>query len=503
MWHFSFKYIYTCLGLLFVMLGCTPQPHDVVPATDVLCIYPDYQDITVPCNIAPLNFMMRGDYDAISIAITATNAAESKKIADRKANGAKVIFDTDSWHEMLCQHQGEHLQITVTARQSADAQWVQFPPFSWTISTDSIDSYLTYRLIEPGYEVWDKVCIEERCTENFSQRLLADGRELGNRCMNCHTHGGDRGQYSFFYVRGEKGGAIVNREGHLRKVTLKNDKMCSGTVYGDWHQSGRYAVYSSNIIIPAFHRISSRRLEVFDSQSDLCVVDFERDSLLLCPLVSNTAASFETFPTFSADGRSIYFCSAQNTCGDTIPSVRDLRPTIEQLHYSLCRIAFDAETGQFGETIDTLYDAMQENASINFPKCSSDGKWLCYTQSDYGTFPIWHKEAKLCLMDLTSADSPTIINTQENGTYHSWSHNSKWIAFASKRVDGQYGRVYFMHINDDGTCTKPLVLPQADPEMDDWNLRSYNIPDLSTLSVPFGERDVKMLVEDMAAIPFK
>jgi hypothetical protein len=50
--------------------------------------------------------------------------------------------------------------------------------------------------------------------------------------------------------------------------------------------------------------------------------------------------------------------------------------------------------------------------------------------------------------------------------------------------------------------SKPLTLPQADPEMDDWELRSYNIPDLSTESVPFDEKDVKMLFEKVSATPF-
>jgi len=501
--------IFLSLALLLLALlsACAPTPHDVVTATEPLVIYPAYQGVTIPCNIAPLNFLLRNEVDAISVCIGSRNW---------QSRGRKMIFDADEWHQLISSHLGDSLTVHVTARQASTGQWCDYPPFQWYISPDSLDSYLTYRLIEPGYEVWDNVTIEERCTENFSTRLLADGRQLGNRCMNCHTHGGDRGQYSFFYIRGEKGGTILNRDGRLRKLTLKNDRVGGGTVYGDWHPSGRYAVFSTNVIIPAFHSKGSRRLEVYDTTSDLCVADFERDSMLISPLLTHTHSSLETFPAFSSDGRWIFFCSAQQPCGDTIPSARQLRDHVDELHYSLCRIAFDAETGTLGNTIDTLYNAPLQGGSVSFPKCSPDGQWLCFTRSDYGTFPIWHAEATICLIPMQQITCPqveqvTLIDTHQNGTYHSWSHNGRWLCFASKRHDGQYGRVHFMHIPSSlsplnsplSTLHSPFPLPQPDPEMDDWNLRSYNIPDLSTLPVPFGQSQVKTLLEEVNAQPFK
>ena len=61
---------YICSLLLLILqlswVGCMRAPHDVVPSSEPLVIYPDYQNVTVPCNIAPLNFMLRGDYDAIA-----------------------------------------------------------------------------------------------------------------------------------------------------------------------------------------------------------------------------------------------------------------------------------------------------------------------------------------------------------------------------------------------------------------------------------------------------
>lgn len=477
--------------------SCTPTPENVMQASEDVAIYPDYRNITMPCNIAPLNFMLRGEYDAVSVRFS-----NGMTIRNR---GRKVIFNAEQWTQLVGNTTAEKMiDVTLTARDKASGLWYEFPQFSWTVSPDSIDSYITYRLIEPGYEVWDKVDIEERCVEDFTTRTLAAGKDIGNRCMNCHTHGGDKGQYSFFHLRGQGGGTILNRDGRLRKLTLRNKEMSGGAVYGDFHPSGRYAVFSTNVIIPSFHSEATRRFEVYDTTSDLCIADFDSSEMCLSPLVSNTKATFETFPCFSADGKSIYYCSAVNPCGDTIPSAYQLREHVGDLHYSLCRIAFDETNRTFGNDIETIYDASVMGGSANLPKCSPDGRWLLFTLSDYGTFPIWHSEARLCLI---GADGESHI-LDENGTYHSWSHNSKWIAFASKRYDGQYGRVYFAHVGlaADGktpVVSKPMVLPQADPETDDMNLRSFNIPDLSVVATPYDTETIKRLVEHTQAESMK
>ncbi len=486
--------------LLLLLAACSPTPHDVQKAQEQLTMYPDYQEVTIPCNIAPLNFLLRGDFSAISLRVEKGGST----LFEQSKRGRKMIIDAEDWRQLVSQCIDDSAQVTILAEK--DGKWWEYPTFNWYFSADSIDAYITYRLIEPGYEVWDKVDIEERCVENFDTRLLAHGTDLGNRCMNCHTHGGNQGQYSFFHLRGEQGGTILSRDGKLRKVTLRTPEMKSGAVYGDWHPTGQYAAFSGNVIIPAFHTVESHRLEVYDTMSDICVADFDHNRMLFPEVANNTPQTFETFPCFSADGRSLYYCSAPNPCGDTIPSAYDLQDHIKDLHYSLCRIDFDPSTGTFGTEVDTLYNARLKGGSVNFPKCSADGRYLCFTRSGYGTFPIWHKESTLCLIDLEKPVGTEVLDSEQNGTYHTWSHNSRWLAFASKRADGQYGRVHFMHIGKEynkGSFGKPLAMPQADPEMDDWNLRSYNIPDLSTQPAGFGEKDVIMLLNEVSAEKFQ
>jgi Tol biopolymer transport system component len=69
-------------------------------------------------------------------------------------------------------------------------------------------------------------------------------------------------------------------------------------------------------------------------------------------------------------------------------------------------------------------------------------------------------------------------NGRYSDSYHSWSSNSQWIAFASKRDDRVYGRPYFAHVSQDGSVSKAFLLPQENPETYLNTFKSYNIPEL-------------------------
>lgn len=464
---------------LAVLAACRPQTENITDAPAAAPIYPDYADVTIPYNIAPLNFLLREESSALRVTVA---GRRDSLVADGKQ---KVCFPVEKWKHLLETEKGNTLTVSVVAR--IKGKWLRYPAFTWQVAPEKIDGYLSYRLIEPGYEVWNRIQLRERNLENFEEKILADNNLTEGNCMNCHIYGRHEGNLSMFHLRGEKGGTILNRHGKLEKLTLKNDETLSAAVYGDFHPSGRYGVFSTNLIIPAFHAQGSRRLEVYDSASDLVLVDFDRHSLHLSPLTSKKEV-LETFPTFSADGQWIYYCAA--------PAL-SLPDSIGNLRYSLCRVAFDADRGKWGNRIDTLWNAADRQGSVCFPKASPDGKYLLYSVAGYGTFPIWHRETDLQLLDLASGEINPLpeVNSPLSDTYHSWSSNSRWFVFASKRDDGQYGKPYFAYLGPGGKAGKPFVLPQKDPEHYDNTLKSYNIPELSASPVPFDALDIRELYD--------
>lgn len=479
-------HILTTLLAFAFLTACTPKPENVKVTTECAPIYPDYTDVTIPYNIAPLNFMIE-KADGLQVIVKGKNDSILTRGTDR------IQFPMKAWKKILQQHKGGTLQVSVTAR--INGQWLSYPDFQWQVAPEPIDGYLSYRLIEPGYEVWNNLQLRERCIETFDEKVIADNKQIGDNCMNCHIYGHQSGQLSMFHLRGSNGGTILNRNGELRKLSLKNDSMISAAVYGDFHPSGRYAVFSSNIIIPAFHAQGNKRLEVYDTQSDLAIADFEQNRMILSPLTRDKN-TLETFPTFSADGKWIYYCTAPQT---TLPD------SIKQLRYSLCRIGFNAAQGTWGTQVDTVWNANTQHGSVCFPKVSPDGKCLLFTVSSYGTFPIWHREADLYMLNLATgkAEACSTANSDRSDTYHCWASNSRWFVFASKRGDGQYGKPYFAYVDKNGKVRKPFVLPQKNPEHYFMTFKSYNIPELSKSPVVFDAARIKQIYESQPAEKFR
>ena len=467
------KIVYIISIVLLFLSSCTPSPHDVVKQDELPPIYPDYCDVTIPQNIAPLNFLLRADCEAIEV--KAGNITLN-------ARGNEATFDMDEWKDLLTQHTGETVDVTVSAL--IDGQWREYKSFGWQIVADKIDPYITYRLIEPDYEIWNNIQIQQRCVENFDISALGHYDKLENRCMNCHTFANQDPNLSMMYVRGPGGGAILNQNGQLSKLNIP------GSVYFGFSPSGRYITYSTQKIIPAFHSLASKRLEVYDAASNVFVADMQEHRVISSPLLSDSL-KFETFPTFSPDGKYIYYCSA-----DSVSLPQD----IKHLQYKLLRIPFNEKTGQIGNKADTLF----AGRSVCHPRVSPDGRFILFTVADYGTFPIWHPEADLQMINLQTGaiDTLKIVNSQKSDTYHSWSSNIRWFVFASKRDDGLYGKPYFCYIDKNGKAHKPFCLPQQYPTFYDNNLKSFNAPELGKGKVPFDVGDVaKAMKKD--AIPFK
>ena len=476
----STRYISLSILALLTLAGC--RGSDLAPAMDgsegPLVIYPDYKEITIPANIAPLNF--RYAMEGVRKAKT-TFTLDGRSVT---LKGSEVEWNLRRWKAFLADAGGQ--TISVTAEAVVDGESVT-DKWSVYVSEDAIDGYLTYRLIEPSYQMYNEVSIKERCIENFDETVICDWKHTDNACMNCHFHGQSRGDYSLYYIRGPKGGSILNKDGKLRKLTLNANGMLSATVYGELHPAGRFGVFSTNIILPSIHAEAVARMEVYDSASDLTVADFDNNRMINVPHVMR-GDKWETFPCFSADGKSVFYCVADSVA---------LPADIKEAKYDLVRADFDPETGLIGEQVDTLWSGRTHNASVCHPKASPDGRWLMFTVADYGTFPLFHPECTLYLTDLQTGETRPLdeIKGDKSDSYHSWSSDGRWFVFASKRGDGQYGKPYFCHLDADGRTTKPFVLPQKSSRFYLYNLKSFNVPDLGNASTGMTAQDARRMFE--------
>ena len=241
---------------------------------------------------------------------------------------------------------------------------------------------------------------------------------------------------------------------------------------------------------------------MFDEASDVQVYDVEKNELILSSLLKQDSI-YETFPVFSADGRSLYFCAAR-----AIPPALDREGPevgLDSIRYNLCRIDFDPATGTFGDHIETIIDAAAQHKSISFPRPTYDGRFLCYTLSDYGQFSIWHHEADLHLLDLTTGESRsmTAANSDDTESFHNWSTNSRWLVVSSRRDDGLFTRPYFCHVRADGRVSKAFMLPQRNPrQFYRDRFLSFNVPEFIIAPTRFDGRNTARIINSPARTPF-
>ena len=489
-----------CICAVLLLMACTETVTDAKQEAEQPRIYPDYVGVTVPVNIAPLCFNM-ADETALRIDAVVTDShggslhAQGEESAD---------FDIDEWHTLLSQNRGDSLSVVVSAKY--EDGWHTYKPFSIYVSPDSIDYGLCYRLIEPGYEVWSKMGIYERDLSSFEERPLIENTQFEG-CVNCHSFNRADPKDMSLHIRGPHGATLLRKDyGPVTAYDTKTDQTLGLCVYPYWHPSGRYIAYSTNKTNQLFHSAGKNRVEVFDTASDLQVYDVEKNELLLSPLLKQDSV-YETYPVFSADGRSLYFCSSTGpSAGSGTVSVTGLgigSGTVESglnsLRYNLCRIDFNPETGRFGERVDTIVNAASQQKSVSFPRPSYDGRFLCYTLSDYGQFSIWHHEADLWLLDLTTGQSRLMdgANSEDTESFHNWSTNSRWLVVSSRRDDGLFTRPYFCHVDTDGKVTKAFMLPQRNPrQFYRGRFMSFNVPDFITAPTRFDSHQAAKAIND-------
>lgn len=455
---------------VLVVASCNVKVSHPLIVEEAPAIFPDYVGVTVPATIAPLNFCMKDESVRRMDVVIEGSAGGDLHIRGRNT----VEFPSGRWRELLEANRGETLKVNVSALYGK--QWKSYNSFDISISDDDIDDYIVYRLISPSYGTVGQIGLYQREISSFRQESILESREF-NSCFNCHAFRKCEPDMMTLHVRGPQGGTLINTSDNgLRIFNTKTDSTISNCAYPYWHPSGRYIAYSTNRTAQGYHQRPDKMLEVYDSESDVNVYDIEKNELISAPCVSSPGM-LESFPVFSADGKTLYFTCAK---------AQEIPAGITEIRYNLCKVGFDPETGRIGDVVDTVISAASAGKSVTVPKPSYDGRYIMYSLADYGTFAVWHPESDLWLMDLMTGETTELkeANSWNVECSHSWSSNSRWFTFGSRRDNGLFTYLYICHLDADGKCAKPFLLPQRHPgEFYDNLMKSFNIPEFTSGAV--------------------
>ena len=443
-------------------------------------IFPDYKDVTIPCNIAPMNFMVEGA-DRVQ-AVISVDGQEALRVSGKEGI---IRIPLKEWRALTEQGPDSRLEVQVSAWTEEHPQGVAYRPFSMNVVGDEIDPWISYRLIEPGYVGWKQLGIYQRELSSFKESAIVTNRESSTTCINCHHYSSYSPESMIFHARGGNGGTILYEGGKLQKIDFGGIGPKKSATYPAWHPEGRFIAFSSNTARQIFFVEGDQPVEVFDIASDLILYDIKTGEVLTDPRFM-TETTLETFPAWSPDGRYLYFASYEPKA---LPVQFDSTG-----RYDLLRVSFDPASRTFGE-VETVYDSSVNGGSVSYPRVSPDGSKLLYTLSDYGTFTIWHQDADLKMIDLETDEQVDLSvwnDPSEADSYHSWSSDGRWVVFGSRRLDGRYTCLYIAYLDREGNPHKPFLLPQEDPRYNFWRLKSYNVPEFMSgkVSLPSEAADL-------------
>lgn len=442
--------------------------NKIVPdeiCNDQVHIFPDYKGITIPPNIAPLNFAIGDEGDAYRTEIGGVNCEATITYT---SSNPKVYIQISKWKKLLSENKGGDIYFRIYIRKNN--KWIQYPDIINKISTEEIDPYLVYRLLYPGYELWNEMGIYERDLTSFKQKSIVENKSIEGGCVNCHTFTRNSPNTMLMHIRGKVGGTLIRRKGTTIKVDMKVQNMNNRGTYVAWHPDGDIIAFSMNDVRQYFHLTGNKPVEVTDLESDLAFYDCNTSEIFVDAKIANKAY-METFPNWAPDGRSLYFCRT-----DALKE----KSVIDSIYYDLYKVEINVKTREVGEPI-CIYKASEIKKSVSFPRVSPDGKYLMFTLSDYGNFSIWHPESDLYLLNLSSNKVRCIneVNSDNVESFHTWSSSGKWFVFSSKRMDGLWARPYLASFDPSiGKASKAFVLPQKDPYFYTKFTKTYNLPEL-------------------------
>ena len=294
-----------------------------------------------------------------------------------------------------------------------------------------VQDSLVYRCVEPFFDPSKTGLVYVHDVPSGTKRLLFSAQ---GTCTGCHAFSASN--------------ALINvRKGLDRRLfAADREGFMNGTDIGTFSYSALSPDRRTMVLVSD----STSRIEKSDSVVEPFNMYYDKGTLTVRDIRSGAVLAsslkgtdeIRDMPVFSADGAKIYYCRYARTvpirsigifCSDA-----SLSNEIEIVH---------SNTGEFRY----------------FPKTSPNGKWLSFVQGDASHGVFARKSSDIYLMNLrTRAVSKLELNSEGMESWHTWSSDSRWIAFARNRDPSRLTSIYLSFIDDSGRASPPFKIAGFD-----------------------------------------
>ena len=326
------------------------------------------------------------------------------------------------------------------------------------------DNFLVYRLVPPPFNSRKTPDTFVRDLRSFSTRPFIRARR--KYCINCHTFSSKRGDEGVVGIQARYlAGGDYALKVYLGMYDLSEQRgwkvrlpfSIQMSTYMAWSPDGERLAFSANQQVVAFSPIVYETQSVGEPTSDIAVYEPSRNVAYLVPGASDPEV-LEMYPRWTPEGDTLVFAAAP----------AGSHPALTR--YELYTVPFNEGKGGTSRAIP---GASGNGRSNYYPRFSPDGRWLSFCQSDGGCLIKSSSDLYLMRGDLTGVARRLACNVPYAAdSWHSWSSNSHWLVFASKRDDGIYARLYLTCIDEAGEASPAVRVPLKKAP-----LESFNIPE--------------------------
>lgn len=439
-------------------------PHLETWPHKYLKIVRPYDGASFPRNIAPPRFCWEDRLNNLwRVSLTAPGWNAPLRVVTNKREWRP---DAETWNAIKESGTGDWIDLElrgclVQGRQRKGDE-VYVDSVRLRVSEHPADPIIVYRLVSPLFHGSKTPHVYYRDIGTFEVRMFLPSNGL--YCTNCHVFPGSptleqKDLTLAIAVRESFKGLRILGMYHFDSQRAKT--LSINSFFMSWHpESGKIAVTGGD-------SISSRPLITLETQefdvllADILIVDSK--TLKAEPLPGASEPTYmETFPTWSPDGKTMVFSRA--------PEVHMLE-RLAEVKYDLYRVPYNDGNGG----VATPIEGASQNGMSNFAaRYSRDGKWIVFNKADSST--LVKPTAHLWILSTEEGALPRKLECNceyAMDSHHSWSSNSRWLLFSSKRDDGIFARVYLTEIDEEGHASPPVALPALDDDI----MMCYNVPE--------------------------